>query len=72
MTLIIIFALLWLAATVYALVRAWPQIKNAPGEKKYPVCKPKLGTRICTRCGREITAANRSEPCPAVPLSKRW
>lgn len=26
MTLIIIFGLLWLAAVIYALVRAWPQI----------------------------------------------
>ena len=54
------FALLWIGATVYAFLRP---------VRRYPVCKPAVGTRICTRCGREITD---DRPCPAVPYFERW
>lgn len=36
----------------------------------HPSCKPRIGTRLCGRCGRDVTE-NRGA-CPAIPPSKRW
>ncbi len=35
-----------------------------------PACKPRLGTRTCERCGRDVSRHRRA--CSAIPSSMRW
>ena len=37
---------------------------------EFPICKNKLGTYECERCGRDVRGARGA--CPAVPPEERW
>lgn len=45
-----------------------PTTKPNP-EGKYPICKPKLWTNVCERCGNIVGSG---KACEAVPKNKRF